>query len=137
MRLPGILRAPFRHYVYSRTVVPIDGSSTRIVYCHTRYPTWKGQDLRVWIQYHLFYRWYSNRNFSGQDARVLKAQDYGAREHLSASDSVTVAWRNLVLRQARRAPGVEPESTAELPSSEEDTDEIQTPQRTYCAVRFW
>src|SRR3546814_14200860 len=85
MRLPGILRAPFRHYVYTRTVVPIDGSSTRIVYCHTRYPTWKGQDLRVWIQYHLFYRWYSNRNFSGQDARVLTAQDYGAREHLSAS----------------------------------------------------
>jgi hypothetical protein len=52
--------------------------------------------------YHGFYRWYSNRNFSGQDGKVLRAQDYAAREHLSVSDSVTVAWRHLVLTYARR-----------------------------------
>jgi phenylpropionate dioxygenase-like ring-hydroxylating dioxygenase large terminal subunit len=102
MRLPGILRAPFPRYVYTRTVVPVDETTTRIVYCHTRRP--RGRIDRAWytVLYHGFYRWYSNRNFSGQDGKVLRAQDYGAREHLSVSDSVTVAWRHLVLTYARR-----------------------------------
>jgi nitrite reductase/ring-hydroxylating ferredoxin subunit len=103
MHLPGVLRAPNPGYMYTRTVVPISEDASRIFYFHTRRPSAPVHRVYYRAAHAIFYRWYYNRNFSGQDAKVLENQSYTTSEKLSGSDVVTIEWRKLVLRNARRA----------------------------------
>lgn len=101
MRLPGTLRNSLRRYVYTRTIVPVDAETTRSVYYQARFPGSRIRALFDTIMFQLYYRWYYNHQFSGQDARIVRDQDYETKEHLSSSDACVVAWRNLILKHAR------------------------------------
>jgi phenylpropionate dioxygenase-like ring-hydroxylating dioxygenase large terminal subunit len=104
VHLPGIVRVDFHKNVFSRASVPMDENSTNNFYYHTTYPRTKLRRLMLWVYFVAWYNWKMNRNFSGQDQRMVENQDYETREKLTPSDRFPRDFRRLVIDHARPSP---------------------------------
>ena len=101
LHLPAMVRTDNSNHIYTRVVVPIDETRSRVFFLHTRYPTGPVTRFLTKARFWLFYQPLYNLNLTGQDRRVVEQQDYNRRERLSQTDAVPLAWRRLVLSCAR------------------------------------
>jgi phenylpropionate dioxygenase-like ring-hydroxylating dioxygenase large terminal subunit len=99
--LPGIVRINSGIYMYSRFAVPVAPNLSRIVYVHNRrVRTALGRALtRVWFA--VYFNWWKNYNFSGQDNRIAAPTRYWTPETLAPTDSMMTAIRRLVVFGSR------------------------------------
>lgn len=95
--LPGMTRITYPRHLYIRWGVPIDENSVRNFYWHVIRGSraWK---IRFSFFYYVFRRWAMNWNFSEQDLKIIRTQDYSSRENVSWTDAVVIHWRKLVLQ---------------------------------------
>lgn len=112
--LPGVVRINSGYYMYSRYAVPVSENLSRIVYVHNRRIRTRTMRALATAWYWLYFNWWKNYNFSGQDSRLSAPARYWTPETLAPSDGPTVAIRRLVVfdsRDARRAAAEAPEPT--------------------------
>jgi len=106
LHLPAIIRVINRRWIYSRITVPVSETTSRIFYIHARYPGNRFKRILNRISFHVFYNWWFNRNFSGQDKRVVENQYYDRPEKFSPSDLIPKEWRKLIVGHARTTDGL-------------------------------
>ncbi len=104
MHLPSTIRVDYRRVMFTRFEVPIDENRTNNFYFIA---VRKGSELNqlLWRAYfHLYYRWKTVSNFSGQDGHLAEITDYAAPERQSTTDRFLREWRRFVVDCARK-PG--------------------------------
>ena len=99
--LPGIVRINSGIFMYTRFAVPVAPNLSRIVYVHNRrVRTTFGRALvRLWFA--MYFNWWKNYNFSGQDNRIASPTRYWTPENLAPTDSMMVAIRRMVVFGSR------------------------------------
>jgi phenylpropionate dioxygenase-like ring-hydroxylating dioxygenase large terminal subunit len=108
--LPSMFRFDFGTHMLTRACVPMDESSTRIVYYHSVRRQGTFRKLLHKLYFYGFYRWAMYNNFSKQDYRVMSTQRYDMPEMLSSTDAEVVAWRRLLLKARGMPRSIVPES---------------------------
>jgi len=88
-------------YVYTRQSVPIDAGTTRMFYFHTTRPRTRRGRLWDKAYFEIWQRWAMNRQFSGQDLRVIEGQRLDQPEKLTTTDAFPIAVRRLMYEQSR------------------------------------
>jgi nitrite reductase/ring-hydroxylating ferredoxin subunit len=119
--LPSMFRFDFGTHMYTRCCVPVDGTTTRVIYYHA--VRHRNALRRSWsfLYFHGVHDWVMNTNFSNQDYRVMAPQRYDTPEKLSGTDAEVIAWRKLLLR-ARGMPA----SASDLdPTGVESADDLK------------
>ena len=102
---PAMVRRNNTDYIYTRNNIPIHPECTRQIYYHwSKASSWVG---RLWenVQWNVFHCWMHYTNFSQQDLKAVKNQNYTSVEYFSPNDTPLVAWRKLctLSRDGKRA----------------------------------
>lgn len=101
--LPGMVRLNGQYSIFNRWPVPVEADLSRMVYFHTRRANNPISRLVVVAWFHLYFNWWMNYNFSGQDDRAASPCRYWTREHLSPCDSHLILLRRLITERSRDA----------------------------------
>lgn len=99
--LPGIVRINSGIFMYTRFAVPVDENLSRIVYVHNRRVRNRLERVLVRAWFALYFNWWKNYNFSGQDSRIASPTRYWTPENLAPTDSMMLAIRRLVVFGSR------------------------------------
>jgi phenylpropionate dioxygenase-like ring-hydroxylating dioxygenase large terminal subunit len=114
VHLPTTFRLDQQSHVYSRTVTPMDENRSWVFYYNTTYPKNAYWRVRNQVIFWLYYNWKQHRNFSGQDKHVVEGLRYeNPTEKFSSSDAFPLAWRRMVINNARHPPSAASRTLAE------------------------
>jgi phenylpropionate dioxygenase-like ring-hydroxylating dioxygenase large terminal subunit len=95
VRMPGMYRINRGLSFYTRWCVPVSERQTRQFYLHCTRPASRWEKWLERIRYPLAYRLLYYRNLGRQDGSNLAHTSYDSKEHLTALDRETIAWRRL------------------------------------------
>ncbi|ROO87110.1 homotrimeric ring hydroxylase [Actinocorallia herbida] len=96
IRLPGLLRVAYPHFIHYEWYVPVDADHVRYVQIMVRFE----QGLKASVfkaKYVSFIRWLFHGQFTGQDAWMVDVMD-APPEKLYRPDLSVTAWRRLIER---------------------------------------
>jgi phenylpropionate dioxygenase-like ring-hydroxylating dioxygenase large terminal subunit len=101
--LPSMVRINFGLFVYTRYVVPVSETTSRVIYWNTRRTrsVLTRAVLRVWFRG--YFNYFLHYNFSGQDMRAAAPCRYWTEETLAPTDSQMVMLRKLITEKSRDA----------------------------------
>jgi phenylpropionate dioxygenase-like ring-hydroxylating dioxygenase large terminal subunit len=106
VHMPTTFRLDYQSHIYSRAVTPEDEDNSLIFYYTTTYPRTAKRRLLNKVLFHVYYDWKQHRNFSGQDKKIVEGLNYeNAAEKFSSSDAFPMAWRRMVIENARQSAG--------------------------------
>jgi Homotrimeric ring hydroxylase len=106
IRLPGILRVAYPHFIHYEWYVPVDADHVRYVQVMVRFED--GLKARIFqAKYLSAIRWLFHGQFTAQDAWMVDVMD-APPERLYRPDLSLTAWRRFV---EDSAPAVQPATT--------------------------
>lgn len=100
-RLPSGIRINSGIWMFTRYAVPIDANSCRMVYYHTRIIRTAAMRIVMRAWWRVYFNYWNNYNFSGQDARVASPCRYWTEETLAPTDAHLILLRKLITERSR------------------------------------
>lgn len=99
--LPSAVRVNHGYWTFNRYAVPVSADLSRIVYFHTRRT--RSVLARAWrhVWFRLYFNWWMNYNFSGQDNGATSPCRYWTEENLAPTDSHLILLRKLITERSR------------------------------------